>query len=389
LDWKKEIPIVPLKKFNKKEKYDLVIATFWATVSLLDKINADRKLYFVQQDERNFYNKKENIKKVEATYRNENIEFMTMAGWIQDWLKDEFGKDSYYVPNGIDLSIFKPGQSRIVKVPRVLIEGKIHIPSKGVAEAYDLISKFPCEKWMVSGDGRKPAEWKIDKFFMELIQKKMAEVYQNCDVMLKMSRVESFALPPLEMMACGGTAIIRKVNGIEDYAVNGYNCLIVDNYQEAEAALVRVINDRKFLKDLKRNALKTAQKWSIDNQKKYLEAIIKKEIRIQDKKSSVSNEYISKNVNGAIATIAKKKSAYRYSHQNILDNCSKHDLIQSLENHKKYIKELEAVNSKNQKIISRLLKELDTLNKMIFAIRGSKIWKVRNKIVKYLGRGPL
>lgn len=361
LNWQKDVEITPFNEFNEMDAYDVAIATFWETVSLLSKINAKRKFYFVQQDERNFYHKNSEIKKVEDTYKRKNIKYFTMAHWIQHWLADEFGQDSFYVPNGIDLSIFKLGKKNKSQKLRFLIEGKIHIPSKGVAEAYDILSKFPCEKWVVSGDGTLPKDWVVDKFFCELTQLQLSDVYRKCDVLLKMSRLESFSLPPLEMMACGGTAIIRKVNGVEDYAVNGENCLIVKDRKEAERAVKELIENPRLANKLRKNALLTAKKWSVERQKKYLATLLdgREKTKLQNSKSS-----------------------YEYSSQNSMESASQHDLIQSIENHKKYIAELEAINKKQTL-------ELDMLNRIVFAIRDSRLWKIRNKIAKMIGRGEL
>ena len=50
----------------------------------------------------------------------------------------------------------------------------------------------------------------------------------SCDVLIKMSRVEGFFMPPLEMMACGGTVLTGKVTGYNEYVVDGYNGLVVE-----------------------------------------------------------------------------------------------------------------------------------------------------------------
>jgi glycosyltransferase involved in cell wall biosynthesis len=196
LPWNRGVKVTPLNKFKLNGNYDLVFATLWATVPLLEKIRSKRKLYLIQMDERNFYDKATDIKKVEETYKIKEIEFVTMARWIQDWLLDEFGRDSFYIPNGIDLSLFKPVEPRLSRVRRFLIEGKINVPAKGVAEAYKVIEKMPCERWIVSGDGEKPRDWNINKFFLRVNQRRMVQIYQKCDVLLKMSRVESFEFHP-------------------------------------------------------------------------------------------------------------------------------------------------------------------------------------------------
>jgi hypothetical protein len=90
----------------------------------------------------------------------------------------------------------------------------------------------------------------------------MKYIYSSCDVLLKMSRVEGFFGPPLEMMACGGTAVTTRVTGYDEYIVDGYNALTVEigDHEGAQKLLKRLIEDRTLLKMLKENGRKTAQK---------------------------------------------------------------------------------------------------------------------------------
>ena len=48
----------------------------------------------------------------------------------------------------------------------------------------------------------------------------MYEIYNQCDVLLKMSKVEGVFGPPLEMMACGGTCVVGNVSGYDEYCVH-------------------------------------------------------------------------------------------------------------------------------------------------------------------------
>ena len=71
----------------------------------------------------------------------------------------------------------------------------------------------------------------------------MAAIYASCDILLKMSRVESFSYPPLEMMATGGSVVVQEVTGLEEYAIDKENCLIVADVASARKAIRRLIDD--------------------------------------------------------------------------------------------------------------------------------------------------
>ena len=165
-----EVPIIP---FDTPHRYllegiDTLVATGWTTVRMLDHFTAGRKLYFVQSDERRFDDRPEFKRLVHETYLRRDIEYVTMAGWICRWLKQEFGHNCDYVPNGIDAHRFhdvKPLELKGRKL-RILMEGPIVIPFKGMAEAAAALADFAdCEIWIVSSAGRPQPGWRCDRFF--------------------------------------------------------------------------------------------------------------------------------------------------------------------------------------------------------------------------------
>ncbi len=261
------------------EGVDIAIATHFSTVNFVKKMDAERKLYFVQSDERRFDLGVDDFIRCEKTYK-EDFEFVTMAKWIQRWLKEEFNKDAYYVPNGLDIDVFHktdPVEKKTKKI-RILIEGSINTPFKGVDDSYEAVCDLDCEIWFVSNDGvPKQQEWRYDRFFEKVPMMEMKKIYSACDILLKMSKVESFCYPPLEMMACGGVSIVRKVTGIEEYAINEENCLIVSDVKSAGLAVQRLIEDKELRNKLIENGKKTAEQWNWDKSIDLLEKVIKKE----------------------------------------------------------------------------------------------------------------
>jgi len=260
---------------------DLLIATAWSTVEFLDRIPSKRKLYFVQSDERRFFkqNEEEWIQKVEKTYQK-NCEFFTMAKWIQKWLKEEFDKDSYYVPNGIDLDCFYKVKSIEEKNKpfRILLEGPTSLWFKGMDDAYEATKDLDCEIWMVSALGKPKDGWKIDRFFEHVPIDQMKSIYSSCDFLLKMSRVESFSSPPLEAMACGCIPIITNYSGYTEYLENGINGLVVNigDTESAKKGVIRLMNDQDLRESLLKNGNKTVKKWSWDRSIDYLDDVINK-----------------------------------------------------------------------------------------------------------------
>ena len=99
----------------------------------------------------------------------------------------------------------------------------------------------------------------------------VAEVYQECDILLKTSILESFSYPPLEMMATGGMVVAVPNGGNEEYLVSGENCLMYKqgDIEEAVKAIETLCSDEVLRHQLYVHGLETAEKreWSLLEEK--------------------------------------------------------------------------------------------------------------------------
>lgn len=281
IDWfNNKIPVI---KYNKKRwledssRYDLLIATHWSTAQMVYESRAKRKIYFVQSDERRFVLSKNNLEKVDQTYRLP-LEFMTEAKWIQRWLREEYAQNAYYVPNGLDLNTFHRTEplEKKGKKQRVLLEGPLSSHFKGMKEAYNAVKDLNCEIWLISSSGLLDPSWKIDRFFNAVPQNKMKEIYSSCDVFLKMSRVEGFFGPPMEAMACGCPVVATRCTGYDEYIEDGTNALTVEigDSEGAAAAIEKILKDKKLSEKLVLNGEKTAAEWGWEKSIDLLERVI-------------------------------------------------------------------------------------------------------------------
>ncbi len=274
---KQGVDVVPIDRIEGllRKGIDILVATGWNSAPTVDLLPAKRKLYFVQLDERRFYDDEATKNFVGETYRLP-FEYVVMARWMQGWLRDEFGHEAAYVPNGLDTDRFRPTDPVEPKSGRVcvLIEGPIDIPFKGVKDAYEAVRDLDCDIWIVSGRGALPDEWRCERFFESVPIGDMPGIYSSCDILLKMSAVESFAYPPLEMMACGGVPVILRVSGIEEYAEHKRNCLIVETKEEARAAVKKLLDDSDLRRRLSENGLQTAKEWSWDRSAEAMRKVI-------------------------------------------------------------------------------------------------------------------
>jgi glycosyltransferase involved in cell wall biosynthesis len=252
---------------DNDQEYDVVFATLWNTYYEMFMLRSRHYLYFCQSDERRFYPSKMSFEVpfVEKTYCNKKIGIVTEAKWIKDWLQMDYGVTVEYAPNGIDNQLFHPDVKPLEPKGsglRVLIEGSGALPYKRVDLAFRVANRIKeIEVWYVSTGGIDQPSWRFTRKFSGVPYSEMPSIYRSCDFLLKLSTVEGFFGPPLEMMACGGTAIVTKVTGYDEYIRDGVNALAVDLDDEEAAyrALTRLTEDANLRKQLAQNGIATAQ----------------------------------------------------------------------------------------------------------------------------------
>jgi len=160
-------------------------------------------------------------------------------------------------------------RNQFQQIPLVRVEGAI-LPTGISAACYAAVSELDCNLWIVSSDGVPEPHWRYDRFFQKVKHEDMRKIYSSCDIFLKMSKIESFAYPPLEAMACGCTVVIMDVNGGIEYAVDGKNVLKVrkGDIQGAKQAVKSLIEDDLLRSKLRQGGFDTVQHYSWDPAKR-------------------------------------------------------------------------------------------------------------------------
>lgn len=259
------------------ERFDAVISGWWECYFEMFRIAADRYLHFIQGDDRDSLRSQHggsfaDEPFVEMAFSNPRVGYLTVARWLKERLEGDADVAVAYAPNGIDLTRFHPGANPLEprgNRPRILIEGAGGLAFKRIDLAFRVARQIPdAEIWHVSGDGFTKPEWRAQRRFAEVPLGDMPAIYRSCDVLLKLSVVEGFFGPPLEMMACGGTAVVSRVNGHEEYVVDGHNALTVplDDEAAAVAAVRRLISDASLRHELSANGVETARVFDWEQQ---------------------------------------------------------------------------------------------------------------------------
>lgn len=274
-------------KVNLDMTFDKMIATFWSSNNFVKNYprlrnRNSKKKYLVQGYEIGFYPENDKLRgEVAQTYADKNIEILTVSKWCQDWLKEDFGRESDLILNGIDLSKFKFKKRVLGKKIKILIEGNCSAENKKVDESFEIVKKLDRDKIEISYltyNGEHKDWYDFDNIFTKVSPEGVAEIYSNHDILIKSSVAESFSLPPLEMMATGGAVVLAKNEGNATYAVDGENCLVYTSGDIEGAAnkINKLAQDPTLLEDISCAARKTAEEFDWNNKIKDIVEVYEK-----------------------------------------------------------------------------------------------------------------
>jgi hypothetical protein len=260
---------VPVRRLGDVggERYDCAIATWWTTADSLWEVDAARRLIFLQSIESRFYEEGEFYERFAAEeVLALPVGYVVVAGWMRDVLA-ELRPDApcEVVRNGIDKDVFAHRLSRHAGPLRVLVEGQPSLWFKGVQQALAATRAMsePAEVTVVAGDPAAADGVDGVRVVGGLDPEGMAALYAEHDVVLKLSRVESLGLAPIEAFHLGVPAVVAPYTGHEEYLEHGRNGLVVghDDLPGTARALDRLARDRDLLATLSAGAAATAAEW--------------------------------------------------------------------------------------------------------------------------------
>ena len=93
----------------------------------------------------------------------------------------------------------------------------------------------------------------------------VGKVYQDADILIKSSLLESFSYPPLEMMCTGGLVVAVANGGNVEYLKDRYNCLFYEqgNIDDAVNKINELVDNEELRNELLLHGKETAEsrKW--------------------------------------------------------------------------------------------------------------------------------
>ena len=269
--------VIGLNNAKVEAQYDILVATLYTTLyTVINYSKVKRRLYLVQSYETDFFSYGEIFRTTaEKTYNVPfGVEYITISKWCKAWLWEKYKKKSRYAPNGVYYNEFMKYKRNLNKTKiRILIEGDNSSKYKNIDESFKIVENLDKNKyeiWYMSYNA-KPKNWyRVDKFLNKVDFEKVGKIYEQCDILIKSSLLDSFSFPPLEMMATGGYSIVTPTGGNVEYLINEENCLFYKqgDIDDAIHCIERLISDEVLQQHLYENGLKTAKKREWNNLKK-------------------------------------------------------------------------------------------------------------------------
>jgi len=266
-----EINVISNLTTTVDAKINMMTASLWTTLEYVRKYpKAKEKGYLVQGFETDFM-KYGDIGKITAnsTYSYDEIKYITVSKWCQNWLKEKYGRDAIYIPNGINLQQFPNKKRTFQGKIKILVEGNCDDFYKNVDESFKITNELDKDKYEIhylSYQGKQKEWYQVDKFMHRVPYDEVGKVYQEADILLKSSTLESFSYPPLEMMATSGISVVVKNDGNQEYLKDNENCLFyqVGNVEDGIEKINKIAKDKKLREKLISNGEKTAKERSWD-----------------------------------------------------------------------------------------------------------------------------
>jgi O-antigen biosynthesis protein len=268
--WHPGLRTIPLLSVEaaRQLRFEIIVVAFWSSAGTALLLDTAHFVYFAQGMEPLFYPREQvALRSAVRQVYSLGLPVITVGTDIKEYLEREHGAQAWLAQNGIDKSVFSPdGPSAAAPVSRglrVLVEGPLGVEFKNVPRSVHLARKSGAEEvWLLTKSPvvRYPG---ADRVFSQVPSTETARIYRACDVLLKLSLVEGFGLPPLEMFCCGGTAVLYDVSGYRDFVRHGVNALVCNPYDESEVvdSLRRLQRDSALLNILRSNAVDTGTSW--------------------------------------------------------------------------------------------------------------------------------
>ena len=194
----------------------------------------------------------------------------TVSQYARQVIRSRFQTDSVIMYPWLDSRHYYPKTKGCGDLLTVLLVGNPYNKFKGFDKALHVLVelweqglRFKVE-WVchyLPQTGKLPFEIRV---YQGQSQEAIGNVYRGADILLSCSHYESFALPPLEAMACGVAVVATDNGGINEYGIHNQNVLLSKSHTVKELAqmLEMLLTDADLRKRLVLAGYETAARYT-------------------------------------------------------------------------------------------------------------------------------
>ena len=301
-DYKEQMLFVPIKQ-TRDIDFDIkrIVSTIWASVFKAYELAKEKKVPLVNfvQGYENYFENGLHYRSVELTHKLADYE-ITISTYLQNKIKDVFGKDLHLVRNGINYDLIQKENRRekvkniafilrdnVMKADYILMDIMKELDNKEAGLVFNVLC--------INEDIELPSieNNKMNVTYGVVPNLELIKILQESDVYVDTSVNEGFGLIGLEAMASGCVPIMSNSFGVLDYMEDGKTGYIIDrinNSTEYFNKIVYLIHNPEVWNKMKAYNQNKIKDFDYDEAVDKFLTIFKNEKPISDKKKTITEE---------------------------------------------------------------------------------------------------
>lgn len=222
-------------------------------------------------------------RRIDAIYHLKTCK-IAVSNHLKEFIEERYGQRCHYVPNGVDLKLFQPGEDDNdgFHAPiRIISVGSFGVTTKGMDDVLDatrlLKKRMNVILTRVSFTPITEAERDsglIDNYYYNVSETEIADLYRKHHILIAPSlESEGFGLPAIEAMASGVPCVLTKISSYLTFDNPRDYCYFVKprSPHEIAEAVSNIVSDREKRLRVISRGYEVAKKYSLQNTERILE----------------------------------------------------------------------------------------------------------------------